>query len=263
MSYEQRMTETLKRLKADFGAVGVKAEFEAEGTRLAEAMKLKDIVSQAGLSMALKTGGPEAIRDLYDAELLGVDRVVAPMVESAYAMSKFLTAGVRVFPRNVDNPVALAMNVETIQSVSNIDVMRAHSQAAELTGVVIGRNDLAGSLGHGRDFVTSNTMLELCSRICSVARDAGWDTTIGGGVTAESIPFFAKLPAGTLDRYETRKVIFGYNIAVTTDMEAGITEAVRFELLWLQWKAAFYGAIAAEDSSRLSMLHARFQALGS
>ena len=44
---EKQMVETLKDLKTNHHVMGIKAEFEAEGTRLEEAMRLKEVVTKA------------------------------------------------------------------------------------------------------------------------------------------------------------------------------------------------------------------------
>ena len=44
---ERRMVEQLQDLRENHHVCGVKAEFEAEGTRLEEAMRLKEVVSAA------------------------------------------------------------------------------------------------------------------------------------------------------------------------------------------------------------------------
>ena len=94
---EKQMVEVLKDLKQNHHVLGIKAEFEAEGTRLEEAMRLKEIVTKAGLEMTIKIGGCEAMKDMYDAKVIGVNAIVAPMVESPYAMKKYVHATELVF----------------------------------------------------------------------------------------------------------------------------------------------------------------------
>ena len=95
---EKKMVDTLIDLKENHHVIGVKAEFEAEGTRLEEALRLKEVITRAGLDLTIKIGGCEAIKDMYDARTIGVNTIVAPMIETEYAMQKFVQATKFVFP---------------------------------------------------------------------------------------------------------------------------------------------------------------------
>lgn len=257
---ERKMVDQLRDLRENHHVIGVKAEFEAEGTRMEEAVRLKDVVSTAGLGLTMKVGGGEALRDMYEARVIGVERVVGPMIESQYALHKFLAAAKLAFPTGERDDVKFAVNIETITAVDNFESMLTLAEIGELDGVVLGRVDMTGSLGLSRDDVNCPEILDISRRVFANAKAAGMECAIGGGVGKEALPFMREL-GDLLDRYETRKVIFGCPPALEDDAEAGILKAVGFELMWLKNKRDFYGSIYEEDRTRIEMLEARYARL--
>jgi len=258
---ERKMVETLKELKENHNVVGVKAEFEAEGTRLEEALRLKEVISKAGLDLTLKIGGCEAMKDMYDARSIGVKRIVAPMIESPYALKKYLAAARLVFPPDEREDVSFLINLETIEGYKNFDQMLTIKEIGELDGIVLGRVDMTGSMGLTREDINSTKIFDIARDLLTKAKKHNLEGVIGGGVSAASLPFFRQLPEGALDRYETRKVIFRCPEALNDGADKGILKAVGFELMWLKNKRDFYGMIYEEDKTRIDMLQNRYDKL--
>jgi len=256
---ERKMVEVLSDLRERFHVGGVKAEFEAEGTRMDEAMLLKNILARAGVPLNIKIGGCEAIKDMFDAIALGAERIIAPMVETPYALRKFIQAANIAFVNGGHEDCELLINLETRTSFENFPAMLEVPEIGSLRGIVIGRVDLTGSMGLGRDQVNSDAVLDLCLPTVALARSRGLDVVVGGGVSADSLPFFQAFPAGHLQRFETRKIIFSCPGALSNP-PAAFLRAVEFELLWLQNKKEYYGAIYREDDARIAMLEKRYRA---
>ncbi len=252
------MVELLSRLREDHNVVGVKAEFEAEGTRLEEAMRLKEVSMKAGLHLSLKIGGCEAIRDMFEAANLGTAHLVAPMVETPYALKKYLAAIKVGFPVDLRQDMKFLINLETITACRNFDEMLALPEASALDGIVIGRVDLTGSLGLTREDINSETVKKLALEAAAKAKAAGKTVVVGGGVSFHSLPFFRSFPKGNIDRYETRKVVFQCPGALS-NLEAAFLHAVEFELMWLKNKRNYYSQISKEDEARLIMMEERYR----
>jgi hypothetical protein len=254
---ERKMVDLLKDLKENHSVIGVKMEFEAEGTRIEEAMRLKEVSMAAGLTLTTKVGGCEAIKDMFDAAILGTKYVVGPMVESAYALRKYIQATRIAYTVDQREGMEFYINLETITAIQNFDKMLQTPEAADLNGIVLGRVDLTGSMDLNRDAVNSDQILDLCLSMAAKAKAKGKKVIVGGAVSVHSLPFFQKFPKGHLDKYETRKVVFGCPGALENKEEAFL-KAVEFELMWLKNKKSFYGNIYREDDNRLKMMEDRY-----
>lgn len=258
---EKKMVDSLKDLKENHFVAGIKAEFEAEGTRMEEALRLKEVISKAGLDFTIKIGGCEALKDMYDARAIGVTRIVAPMIESPYALKKYIKSTELVFSESEREDVSFLINVETVQGYKNFPQMMEMAEKEGLDGIVLGRVDMTGSLGLTREDINSEQIFNIAKELFMPAKKHGLECVIGGGVSAASLPFFNKLPQGHLDFYETRKVIFKCPEALGAKADKGILKAVGFELMWLKNKRDFYGMIYNEDKVRLDMLQSRYDKL--
>jgi 2-keto-3-deoxy-L-rhamnonate aldolase RhmA len=261
---ERMMVEILTRGRENFGIVSVKAEFEAEGTRLEELLRLVDVARASGLPMTVKIGGCEAIRDLLEAKQIGVRYIVAPMVESAYAASKYVAAKNLVYSKDEQQDTDFLFNMETITGYENREsLIAAISEPGGADGVVFGRVDFVGSMGWARDSINKQQTTDFAVETAKLCKKADKQLVMGGGVSIESIDAIRQVHSIRLDRFETRKVVFDAGKALSTDIEEGLVDAVHFELLWLLNKRDYYNGIAHEDEKRIGMLEARWQELKS
>jgi len=256
---EYEMIELLKKLKNEYGVFEIKAEYENEGSRQTELMRLKDITEKANLPIILKIGGVEAVTDIYNALSLGAKGIVAPMAETAFAASKFLDAIDTFVPKDNQEDIEFAINIETITAYHNIDEILSLDKINLLSSLTIGRVDFTGSLGADRNFSNSDEMLKYCIEIFQKAKEKGLKTTLGGAISLDSVSFIEKLVSKNfIDKFETRKLVY-HKSAIKNILE-GLPLGVEFELLWLKSKRRYYHRVKDEDEKRIEMLEKRANA---
>lgn len=250
---EKKMLDLLKELRDEYGVLAVKAEFEAEGSRSDELVKLNEIVFRADMNLFIKIGGCEAVRDLDQCLLLGASGIMAPMIETSFAMEKFVGAAKKVYGDRL-NDIEWIINTETKTCMQNIDSIFDKAQGF-LKTISVGRVDLSASMGLTRDEINGEKIFECTKTIAQNARKRGLIVNFGGGISIEAIPFIINA-CPFVDRFETRKVVFkAHNDE--KKLKAGIYKAMEFEVNYLKNKCEFYDRMANEDRARMLMMEKR------
>lgn len=258
MSLRNEIRTQLDALKRDFGCVSIKAEFEAEGARKDELIMLRDFVETAGLGLIIKIGGCEAVHDIDQCKLLGATGVMAPMIETPFAMHKFRGAVAKLYGETTE--IERIINAETKTCLENFDEILEQGRGF-LTGVTVGRSDLSASMGIPRSRIECDVVFEATREFCVKARAAGLTTNFGGNIGVESIPFIQRM-SPYVDRFETRKVVLDVH-ADSYRLRGAIAAALEFELLYLRYKSEYYRRMAEEDSARILRLEQQLETVES
>lgn len=256
---EREMRDLLLKGRNEFGWLAVKAEFEAEGTRLDELLRLVEIAHRADMKVAVKIGGCEALMDLFEAKLIGADYIVAPMIETAYALTKFEAALRKAYNEDERQDCDFLWNIETQTGFQNVKEMTDFAGSVDsLDGIVFGRSDFCGSLGLDGDSVNSDQVRDSVCAVAEFCRNKGLDLVVGGGVSQDSIDFLRTVKSVHLTRFETRKVVMDSNALDGSGLKDGLLAALQFELKWLTNKRDYYNSIFLEDEKRFTTLQKRW-----
>lgn len=253
---ERKMLELLKRGRDHYGFVAVKAEFEAEGTRPDELLRLLEVTHRADLSVAIKIGGCEAVSDLLQCRNYGANYIIAPMVETPYALSKFVEAKDKTWGRN-EQGTQFLFNLETQVTLDNLAAMLPVARQGGIDGIVFGRVDFTLSRGMPRKAINDPSITDAVLSVAEACVANDLELVVGGSVAAEAVPALRQFRAVRLNRFETRKVVFDGAAASAHTISDGIAAAVEFELTWLRNKRDYYQAIADEDLARIAMMEER------
>lgn len=253
---EKRMLEILKELKNSYHVLAVKAEFEAEGSRTDELVKLNEIVYRADMDIYIKIGGCEAVRDMDQCRVLGAKGIMAPMIETPFAMTKFLGAIDKVYTAEEQKDMYYIFNAETITGYNNLDAILSVKDIEKIHSIAVGRVDFTGSLGYARDRINTPEITEYVRTMLQKAKSHNIMAGMGGGVDLDALSVVASL-TDILEKFETRKIVFGYD--PDTNYKKGLFLAMEFELLYLQNKRDFYQNMASEDVTRIQMMEKRLE----
>jgi hypothetical protein len=246
------LKDSLENLGKNYGIIGMKQSFEDEGVLLNDVVAFKRVTEICRLQSFVKIGGCEAKSDLYNCIRMGINGVIAPMVETPFALSKF-TDMIEDYSNRADAYVV----VESKTSYENIDDILKNGKG-KLKGIVVGRSDFSKSYNLSKSEVDSNFIYDKVEEILIKAKKYNYITVLGGSVSIRSTKFIKDMyNKNLLDRVETRNVVIGLNKDNIDIIDNVIQKALDFEIEWLQYKLSISSKLSAEYSERIGLLKNR------
>lgn len=240
----------LNKLK-NMGCSGIKISFEDEGAQLNEIMTMRYLTAAVGLELSIKIGGCEAKRDIKECMDIQCDIIVAPMIESGFALKKYTDS---IKSCNYDGKKSF--NLETINGYNNFNDFEPLLH--KFNSITVGRVDFVNSINKSRDFANSNLMYTYVCDIFTKSKDCGLLCNLGGAISIDSKEFIEKLiNVNLLDYFETRYVIFKAENIDMSEYEKMIYYANLFEMEWMKYIQSRYINHAQKDNARINMIQER------
>jgi len=225
-----KLIDQLKSLKK-FGIVAIKQSLEDEGASFEDVSSMRKISKKLGLKLNVKVGGCEAKNDIFFCESIASNGIVAPMVESEYALRKFIQTVPSSFKGD------LYINLESKNAFKNLDKIINAKEFDKLKGVVVGRSDLAGSFNLSKSKVDSNKIFNLLQLKLKKIKNKKKLIKMGGSITTKSKKFIVELfNKKLIDRVETRNIEMKLNKKSLKNFDTIIPLIFNFEIEWMKYK---------------------------
>jgi hypothetical protein len=246
------LKDSLENLGKNYGVIGMKQSFEDEGVLLNDVVAFKRVTEICGLQSFVKIGGCEAKSDLYNCIRMGINGIIAPMVETPFSLSKF-TDMMEDYTNRADAYIV----IESKTSYENIDEILINSKN-KLKGIIVGRSDFSKSYNLNKSEVDSNFIYDKVEEILIKAKKYNYVTTLGGSVSTRSTKFIKDMYSkNLLDRIETRNVVIELTENNIHIIDNVIQKALDFEIEWLQYKLSISSKLSADYSERIGLLKNR------
>lgn len=223
-----------------------------------EDMSFEDIRILRALSLDIvplyvKIGGPEARNDIRELMEIGVDGIIAPMIESPYALKNFIQTMKELLPPHEYSCIEKGINLETITGYQNMNAILGSAEARELSQITAARSDLSGSMELPAD---DDRVMEMCAVIVARARENDLRTSVGGGIHSGIVHKI--IDEVNPDTINTRHMVMNCSIM---NGSAGqiVNRCLAFEVSLYSYLASMPGGRKEIYASRAAVLHARIQ----
>ena len=245
----KNLISSLSQLNKEYNVIGIKQSTEDEGALYNDILTIRRTTELCGLKLSVKIGGCEAKNDINFCKSIGVNGIVAPMVESQFALQKFIESIIHL------QDIKFYINIESKTAYENLDSILNSPSSKLLSGIVIGRSDLTKSFGYGKDQVDSKFIQKVIYDILEKVKNYNITTLMGGNITPKSGLFIKTLYEKNLLKYiETRNIIIKLDKNNIQNLPSAIKSSLLFESKWLKYKADYYNQIGKKYTDRSNLI---------
>ena len=223
-----------------------KGEFEAEGLSRAELASEVVFAAKHGFDYLVKISGCEALSDIYYLEKLGVGSIVCPMIESPFAMRKYMSS---VANKGFNS---IGVTIETITAVNNVEEILDAGE--HLTEVTVGRSDLSASAGIKE--VEDDLVTDMVVHVAKSAKARGLTFTMGGSISSDTTKTLKRRSdlLGLLDSIETRKTVIHQSHLLNS---AALNESLLLEKMLLEKRLSLVSRVSDSIKKRIVDISSR------
>ena len=228
MTEMNNLNTILKNLKYKYEAISLRIDLAAEIYTDYDIKILCDLAINNNLLITIKIGGCDSISELYLTKKYKANSIIAPMIESPYALKKFIDNCRKIYSEEEIEKINLYPNIETISAYKIVNKILSIPESKYVKGIVLGRDDMADSFNLNE--INSDEMLKISNNLSNIASKHNIDFLVGGAIRPNAIDFLNKI--SNIKHYETRMIVFdGKHIS-----KEGIKKALEFEIEWLKTK---------------------------
>ncbi len=217
------LCQKLKELATETDLVALKSGTEVEDMGFEEIGLLRKL-SSGIVPLYVKIGGAEARNDIRHLAALGVDGLIAPMIESPYALQKFVEALEQLLTPDQYQSLLKGINIETVNAVKNLQEILKSREIGEITQITAARSDLSASMQLEADHPQ---VIESCAQIVRLAKEQDLRTSVGGGIQPQIVPTLLEQVGP--DYVNTRHLMIDCK-NLQRDAAETIKECIHFEL---------------------------------
>lgn len=251
----KELLKEIKKNKDEGWLAGFKISFEDEGATLEDVLNLNMFSKASQVPLYLKIGGCEAKTDILNCKNNFLDGVIAPMIESNFALEKFISAC-----NEVGYDGKRFMNLETKNCIENLDLILNSFAAKELKGMTIGRSDLAASYGLTKSEVDCPELFRIIEKTLKTLKVRGITATMGGNITSGSKDNVSRLYDDNLiEKIETRNVIIKLTPKTIKDLSEIINEALFLETMILSKRKSDAEFLFKKNEDRIEKVRKRLE----